>query len=189
MQEYLLKTKNHKNKFMDNNLQIIIDYLMKASISIIGVIIGYLIAKNKYVFEKTYERKSILITELYAEIVQLEFELKKYIHFIGADMQTDVLEEKIKSLNKVKTDFQKFQHKFWEVEIILNESSNKKIQEFLTKYIEITSKLSMSNIQQQLMSSDKAFDSWDKSFILFESDLLKIKNELKKDFKNNLIKK
>ncbi len=174
---------------MEIEYKLIIDYLMKGSISIAGVIVGYYIAKNKYVFEKTYDRKSILITELYAKIVQLEFELKKYIHFIGADMQADVLEKKIESLNKIKTDFQLFRHKFWEVEIILDESSNEKIKKFLEKYIEITSKLVRSNVEQQLRSHKEAFDSWDESFRLFESDLVEIKKELKKDFRNNLNKK
>ena len=172
-----------------NDFNLIIDYLMKGSISIIGVIIGYFIAKNKYVFQKTYDRKSLLITELYAQIVQLEFELKKYIHFIGADMQADILEEKIKSLNSVRTKFHRFQHKFWEVEIILEDSSIQKINIFLNKYIEIMSKLSRSNREQQSRSSDEAFDSWDESFKLFDSDLLEIKNELKEDFKNNLNQK
>ncbi len=174
---------------MENNYTTIIDFLMKGSISIIGVIVGFFIAKNKYVFEKTYDRKSILITELYAEIIRLEFELKRYIYFIGADMQANILEEKIKSLNDIKVKFQKFQHKFWEIEIILDESSNDKIETFLKKYIEITSKLSRSHISQQLESSNKAFESWDESLKLFESDLVEIKNELKKDFKNNLNKK
>ncbi len=175
---------------MENNCTtIIVDFLMKGSISIIGVIVGYFIAKNKYVFEKTYDRKSILITELYTQIVQLEFELKKYIHFIGADMQADSLEEKIKSFNDLKNKFYEFQHKFWEVEIILDDSSVRKINIFLAKYIEIMAKLSRSHVSQQLRSHDKAFDSWDESFKLFKSDLVEIKSEIKKDFKNNLNKK
>ena len=72
---------------MKSDISLIIDFLMKGSISIIGVVVGYLIAKNKYIFQKTYDQKMILITDLYKQIVSLEFELKKYMHFIGADMK------------------------------------------------------------------------------------------------------
>ncbi|MBA3047702.1 hypothetical protein KKC83_05230 [Patescibacteria group bacterium] len=81
---------------MVDNLNIIADYLMKGVISLIGVIIGYFIAQNKYIFQKTYDQKLILITELYTQIVRLEFELKKYIHFIGADMTEKSIDEKNK---------------------------------------------------------------------------------------------
>ena|SRR3989344_3390189 len=171
---------------MENDISTIIDFLMKGSISIIGVIVGYLIAKNKYIFQKTYDQKLILITDLYTQIVRLEFELKKYVHFIGADMTQESIDEKIKSLNKVKTDFQQFQHKFWEVEIILDDSSIDEIKKFLEKYIEITSKLSRSNIEQQLRAYDKAFNSWDESFKLASFDLVEIKNKLKKEFRKTL---
>lgn len=173
---------------MENNLSTIIDFLMKGSISIIGVIVGYFIAKNKYIFQKAYDQKLILITKLYTQIVRLEFELKKYIHFIGADMTEKSIDEKIKSLNKIKDDFQQFQHKFWEVEIILDDSSINEINNFLKKYIEIISKLSRSNIEQQLHEQSQAFNSWDESFKLASSDLVEIKNKLKKEFKKTLRK-
>ena len=81
---------------MENEIvKIIVNFLMNGSITIMAVIVGYFIAKNKYVFQKTYDQKSILITELYIQIVRLEFELKKYIHFIGADMSDKSIEEKI----------------------------------------------------------------------------------------------
>lgn len=171
---------------MESNLSIIVDFLMKGSISIMGVIVGYFIAKNKYIFQKIYDHKLILITDLYTQIVRLEFELKKYVHFIGADMTKESINEKIKSLNKIKDDFQKFQHKFWEVEIILDDSSINEINKFLKKYIEITSRLSKSNIEQQLCAYDASYDSWDDSFKLVSSDLVEIKNKLKNEFKKTL---
>ncbi len=171
---------------MGSDINTIIDFLMKGSISLIGVVVGYFIAKNKYIFQKTYDQKLTLITDLYAQIVRLEFELKKYVHFIGADMTQESIDEKRESLNKIKADFQKFQHKFWEVEIILDDSSVDEIKKFLEKYIEITSKLSKSNIEQQLRAHNEAFDSWDESFKLVSSDTVKIKEELKSEFRNTL---
>lgn len=173
---------------MENNISVIIDWLMGGSISIIGVVVGYFIAKNKYIFQKTYDRKLVLITDLYQQIVRLEFELKKYVHFIGAETKAESIDEKRASLNKIKTDFQQFQHKFWEVEIILDESTIKKIKPFLSKYIEITSKLSVSNISQQLGDLNQSFDGWDKGFELVSSDLVAIKNDLKKEFRKTLNK-
>jgi len=91
-------------------------------------------------------------------------------------------------LNNIKKDFQTFQHKFWEVEIILEDSSIEKINKFLQSYILITSKLSTSNISQQLRDHGQSFDNWDKSFQLVSTDLAKIKEELKNEFKSALKK-
>lgn len=59
-----------------NEISTIIDWIMRGAISIIGVAVGYFIAKDKYIFQKTYDRKLTLITDLYQQIVRLEFELK-----------------------------------------------------------------------------------------------------------------
>jgi len=129
-----------------------------------------------------------LIIDLYKEVVRLEFALKKYVHFIGAETGQDSIERKIEELNNIKRDFQTFQHKFWEVEIILEDSSIEKINKFLQFYISITSKLSVSNISQQLRDNRQSFDNWDKSFQLVSTDLAKIKEELKNEFKQALKK-
>jgi len=173
---------------MEQNFTIIIDSLMKASVFILSAALGYFIAKDKYVFQKTYDRKAVLLTELYVQIVQLEFKLKKYINDGNAGVTKNMTDENTNILDKIKIDFQKFQHKFWETEIILEEDLNKKIQDFLFKYCEITSKLSMSNTQQQRNSHGKAFNSWEDSFKLFDTDLVDIKNHLKKEFRKNLNK-
>ena len=173
---------------MESNVGIIIDWLMKGSIALIGAVVGYFIAKDKYIFQKTYDRKLSLITDLYQRVVRLEFELKKYVHFIGAETSNESIDKKRESLNKIKSDFQQFQHKFWEVEIILDEGTIEKIQSFLNKYIEITSKLSVSNMVQQSGHSDQSYvyDAWDQSFELVSSGLAQIKNDLKKEFRKTL---
>jgi|SRR3989344_3979625 len=173
---------------MENTISIIIDRLMDSSILIIGAVVGYFIAKNKYIFQKTYDRKLTLITDLYQQIVRLEFELKKYVHFVGAEINQDSIDNKREALNKIKADFQQFQHKFWEVEIILDESTIEKIQSFLSKYIGITSKLSVSNISHQLGDLNQSFDKWDESFQLISSELAQVKNELKQEFRKTLNK-
>src|SRR3989344_3856396 len=173
---------------MENNVSVIIEWLMRGSIAIIGVVVGYFIAKDKYIFQKTYDRKLNLITDLYQQIVRLEFALKKYVHFEGAETGQDSIDKKRESLNKIKTDFQQFQHKFWEVEIILDESTIGKIQSFLNTYIAITSKLSVSNRIERSGHSDQSYvyKAQDKSFEMVSSDLAQIKNELKKEFRKTL---
>jgi hypothetical protein len=168
-----------------NSLISLIRELMPIAGPIIGVIIGYFIANKKYIFQKTYDQKLICIVDLYKQIVRLEFALKEYVHFIGADMKDESINKKIESLNEIEKGFQRFQHKYWEVEIILDESSIDKIENFLKKYIEITSKLSRSNIEQQLRAHKESFDSWDESFKLVSSDLVEIKNEIKREFKKH----
>ena len=111
-----------------------ITLLINGSLGLLGVALGHFVTKHTYIFQRSYERKSDLIIDLYKEVVRLEFELKKYLHFIGADLSEESLEEKRKSLSKIKSDFQLFQHKFWEVEITLDDDVIKTIQEFLTKY-------------------------------------------------------
>lgn len=175
---------------MENDISTIIEWLMRGTTAIIGVVAGYYIAKDKYIFQKTYDRKLGLIADLYQQIVRLEFGLKRYVHFEGAETNRDSIDKKRESLNKIKDDFQRFQHKFREVEIILDESTIKKIQSFLNTYIAITSKLTVSNIVQQSDHSDQSYvhDAWNTSFELVSSDLVKIKNELKKEFRKTLKK-
>jgi len=154
--------------------------------TVIGLMVGYFIARKRYAFEKTYEQKLLCLKGLYEQVVILEFMLKKYVHFVGADMKKEVMGERIKSLNEVKDNFQKFQHKFWQEEILLDEKIIEKINNFLTKYIEITSKLTVSNIQHQQGDIKESFNNWDESFGLVKNDLSEIKNRLKKEFRKTL---
>jgi len=162
--------------------------IINGFITLLGVALGHYVTKHAHIFQKSYERKSDLIIDLYKEVVRLEFELTKYIHFTGAETGQNSINKKIEELNNIKKDFQNFQHKFWEVEIILEDNSIEKINKFLQSYISITSKLSVSNISQQLQDNEQSFDSWDKSFQLVSNDLVKIKEELKKEFKQALKK-
>lgn len=127
-----------------------------------------------------------ILCDLYEQIVRLEFEVKRYAHFEGAEMGENSIPKKIASLNLINKNFQQFQHKFWEIEIILDDSTSKKIQEFLDLYIQITTKLSSSLMSQQLRSPKESFDSWNKSFEMISSSLVELKNELKENFKEVL---
>lgn len=165
-----------------------INLLINGSLALLGVLLGHFVTKHTHIFQRSYERKSDLIIDLYKEVVRLEFALKKYVHFTGAETGQDSIDRKIEELNNIKRDFQTFQHKFWEVEIILEDSSIEKINKFLQSYISITSKLSVSNISQQLRDHGQSFDNWDTSFQLVSTDLAKIKEELKNEFKQALKK-
>lgn len=162
--------------------------LINGSLALLGVVLGHFVTKYTHIFQKNYERKSDLVIDLYKEVVRLEFELKKYVHFTGAETGKDSVEKKINELNTIKNNFQSFQHKFWEVEIILEDSTIEKINKFLQTYITITSKLSVSHISQQLGDHRESFDKWDESFKEVSGDLVKIKEDLKKEFRYALKK-
>lgn len=165
-----------------------INLLINGSLALLGVVLGHFVTKYTHIFQRSYERKSDLLIDLYKEVVRLEFALKKYVHFTGAETGEDSIQRKIEELNGIKKDFQSFQHKFWEVEIILEDDSIEKINKFLQSYIAITSKLSVSNISQQLRDHGQQFDNWDESFQLVSTDLAQIKGELKNEFKRALKK-
>ena len=165
-----------------------VNLLINGSLALLGVLLGYFVTKYTYVFQRNYERKSDLIIDLYKEVVRLEFELKKYVHFTGAEIGKDSVERKISELNIIKSNFHSFQHKFWAVEIILEEGTIEKINKFLQTYITITSKLSASHISQQLGDHGQSFDKWDESFSVVSGDLIKIKEDLKKEFRHALKK-
>lgn len=160
-----------------------INLLINGFLTLFGVALGHYVTKHTHISQKRYERKSDLIIDLYKEVVRLEFALKKYVHFTGAATGQDSINKKIEELDNIKRDFQTFQHKFWEIEIILEDSSIEKINKFLQSYISITSKLSVSNISQQLRERGQSFDNWDESFQLVSTELVKIKEELKNEFK------
>ena len=165
-----------------------INLLINGPLALLGVVLGHFVTKHTHIFQKNYERKSDLVIDLYKEVVKLEFELKKYVHFTGAETGKDSVEKKINELNITKSNFQSFQHKFWEVEIILEDSTIEKINKFLQIYIAITSNLSVSHITQQLGEYRQSFDKWNESFRAVSGDLVKIKEDLKKEFRRALKK-
>jgi hypothetical protein len=166
--------------------QIPIDLLVNGIFPLIGVWLGYFVTKNSHIFQRSYDRKSDLLIDLYKEVVKLEFALKKYVHFTGAETGQYSIERKIEELNNIKKDFNAFQNKFWEVEIILDNNIVEKINQFRETYISITSKLVISNISQQQRDYKQSFDGWDKSFELVRTDLAEIKEGLKSEFKRAL---
>lgn len=154
--------------------------------AVIGIFVGYFISTRRYAFEKIYDLKLVCLRDFFKRVVQLKFILDEYLYFIGADTKEGSIDKRIESLNKIKGNFQEFQHKFWEEEIILDEGTADQIDVFLKKYIIITSKLSAANIAIQLRDNEQAFKDWDESFKLASSDLVKIKDILKDEFRRTL---
>jgi len=135
--------------------------IITSLLAIAGTVVGYYIGVKKYTFEKTYDQKLLCIINLYKQVVRLEFGIRRYVN-----------QGQREELDGIKTAFQKFQHKFWEIEIILDESSIEKINKFRNKHLEITSKLSGSSHDESLYSDI--------------SNLVKVKDELKKEFRKTL---
>src|SRR3990167_475477 len=85
-----------------------INLLVNGSLALLSVVLGHFVTKHTHIFQRSYERKSDLIIDLYKEVVRLEFALKKYVHFTGAETGQDSIERKIEELNDIKRDFQTF---------------------------------------------------------------------------------
>jgi len=166
--------------------QIPISLLVNGLFSLVGVWLGYFVTKNSHIFQRSYDRKSDLLIDLYKEVVKLEFALKKYVHFTGAETGQESSDKKTKELNNIKNNFNTFQHKFWEVEIILDDNIIGKINKFRDIYIDIISKLTTSNYSKQLQDHSQSFDYWEKSFELVRTSLAEIKESLKSEFKRAL---
>jgi len=164
----------------------IIYFLIISSITIIGVVVGYLFRKQEYASQKIYDRKFEYLLNFYRDINDLIFSVNEYVHFVGADMTKENRQEKIYSMNKIKKSFQQFQHTFWSGEVILDDSTAERINNFLNKYIEITSQLRVSHISQQLRDDETAFRKWDESFQSVNEELPKIKKQIKAEFKESL---
>jgi len=167
---------------------LIINSLMNLAVAILGVIAGFYIGNQNYKSQRIYDKKLLYLGELYEKIVKLEFEIKRYAHFEGASSDPNLVEEKNVLLNKLKENFQIFQHRFWEIEIFLDDNIVLKINEFIKLYIDITSKLTSSLVSQRLHSPQEAFDSWEESFKKITSDLSNLKSNLKDNFKKSLVK-
>lgn len=171
----------------NNDLLVLIgNFLISTGGMTIGLFVGFIFGVRKYVLEKVYDKKSEEIIDLYKCVVNLDVNLRKYIVTIGADGSEDSLGEKKKALNKIQGDFFKFQRKFWEAEIILDDQTIQKVNKFIEVFININSKLFVANVCQQ--QRDKWFKGWDDSYKLVSKDLIEIREELKKEFKKTLIK-
>ncbi len=171
-----------QSKFMGENIINVLNVIF-------GFIVGYYLSTKRHVFEKVYDQKLLCMVDLYKQIIRVEFALRRYVHFTGAETEKESSEKRIEELNEVKRSFQKFQHKFWEMEILLDDNSVVQIEKFNKTYIAITSKLSVSNINQQLGDAQQSYDYWNKSFETVSRDLAEIKDKIKREFKKTLKKR
>src|SRR3989344_4008129 len=151
--------------------------------SIAGTLLGYYLATSRHAFEKVYDRKLDCLAGFYKEVVNLEFILRHYATFTGAEHTPESIDKKRQELVEIENKLHKFQFSFWENEIILDDSTAVAINQFLTKYIEAFSKLLMSARAQKQNQDNTAYEFWDRSYELVFTDLKGIKDELKEDFR------
>lgn len=163
------------------------EILMQLTINILGILITalltYYFAKQRYTFEKLYDRKLLYIEEIYSKIISLENELKKYIYTTGAEMNAESLDKKRQEINIVQNKLFNLQNFFWEKEIILEEKTTEVIQSFLDCSIETISKLRVSLLSQSNYDPKTSFDYWDKAAQVMKDKFKNAKEQLKKDFK------
>ena len=72
---------------MPIEIQIIVNILS----ILITAILTYYFSKQRYTFEKLFDRKSTYLEEIYGRIISLEKDLKKYILTTGAEMKRESL--------------------------------------------------------------------------------------------------
>ena len=176
------------NNFMESSTKEIITQIFFGILPIIGTVIGlfvgYLVARKRYAFEKIYEQKLICLKELYKQIVNLEFMIKKHIN--SNDNLEKTANEKMESLNKFKSSFEEFQYKFREMEIMLEEDNVDEIEKLVDVYNKIIPRLTASIFQGQVDKDYQSDENWKSSFELIYSDLVKAKINLKKEFRKTL---
>ena len=152
--------------------------------TVIGLLVGYFVARKRYAFEKIYEQKLICLKDLYKQIVNLEFMIKRHIN--SNDNSEKTANEKMESLNKFKSDFEEFQHKFREMEIMLEKDNIDKIEKFVDVCNETISKLTTSIFQGQVGKDYQSEENWKSGFELIYSDLAKAKINLKEEIRKTL---
>ena len=99
-------------KIVFKNMETTINLLINGSLTLFGVALGHYVTKHTHIFQRSYERKSDLIIDPYKEVVRLEFALKKYVHFTGAETGQDSIERKIEELNNIKKTSRLFSTNF-----------------------------------------------------------------------------
>lgn len=159
------------------------DQVITGLLTIGGTLLGYNLALSRHTFERVYDRKLDCLAKFYKEVVNLEFILRRYVTFTGADHSPESIEKKRSELIEIENKLHKFQFAFWENEIILDDSTAVAVNQFLTKYIEVFSKLLTSARIQKENQNNIAHEYWDKSYDLVFKDLRGIKDALKEDFR------
>ncbi|MCK4744529.1 hypothetical protein KAS41_00500 [Candidatus Parcubacteria bacterium] len=151
---------------------------------IIGIFVGHRLSIKKYAFEKVYEQKLICLKELYKQIVNLEFMIKKYIN--SNDNPEKTAKEKMKSLDKFKSSFGEFKDKFREMEIMLEKDNVDKIEKFVDVCNETIFELTASIYKGQVGKDYQSEENWKSGFELIYPDLVKAKINLREEFRKTL---
>lgn len=149
---------------------------------LITAILTYYFAKQRYTFEKLFDRKSVCLEEMYGKIISLEKDLNKYIQTTGSMITKDSLASRQKEIKPIQNKFFELQEYFWKKEIILNESSVTAMQSFIDTSINILSKLQTSIISQSINDYKTSQEQWDSAYRVMKDKLADVKQQLKKDF-------
>ena len=159
--------------------------IIGAIIALINILIGYYISNSKHAFKKIYELKLKNVMSLYGCLVKLDDLLNKYVLIDGPIMNKEYKDNKIDSFNDVFKEFNTFRNKYRDMEIIFDEDTNVIINDFINEFVKITAKLAVSNKLQEMEDFNEAVKFFDNAIELLPS-LIKIKDELKKEFKRTL---
>lgn len=167
---------------MTTEIQIIINVLS----ILLSAYLAYYFTKQRYTFEKLYDKKLNCLEEIYGKVISLEKDLKKYVFTTGAELNKESLLKKREEISPIQDKFFQLQEFFWNKEIILDESSVLAIQSFIDTSIEVLSKLKVSIISQGNNDANTSYEMWDNAFKAIEEKLAKAKSLLKEDFRKKI---
>jgi len=165
-------------------IQLIINIL----VILITALLTYYFAKQRYTFEKLHDRKLISLEEIYAKIISLEKDLKKYIYTTGSSPDIQSLSTKSSELSIVKDKFFDLQDFFWKKEIIIADASTSIVQSFIDISIETISQLEASIVSQSIHDPATSRGQWQEAYQIMETKLKKSKEQLKEEFKDTVKK-
>ncbi len=168
------------------HIQIIISM---ASI-LLAAFLSYYFSKRKYNYEKLFDKKLVYLEKIYSKVVSLEKDLNKYIITIGGSTQKSDFEEKKEEVEKLRKSFFDLQEFFWKKQIILEDSSVKAIQDFISLFIEKLGKLSSSLISESIGDNKVSREQWESvmNSVCIEDEFKIVKKRLEDDFRKTIKK-
>ncbi len=155
---------------------------------LLTALVTYYFAKQRYVFERLHDRKLVYLEEIYAKIISLEKDLKKYIFTTGGRTDWQSLSIKKEEILPIESKFFDLQDFFRIKEIILTDESASMVQSFLDLSIKTISELKASIVSQSINDPKTSYEQWREAFQMMESKLNESKRQLKEDFKKTIKK-
>lgn len=165
-----------------------ISILINSIVTLSGVLLAYYFAKRRYFYEKLFDKKLVVLEEIYGKVIFIEENIKKYIYTVGANPTMESLPQKREEILLIQNKLLELRDYFQKKEILLNEDSVSVIKYFIDLSIKVIAELGASIISQNLRDSEIFRNQFNNGRSLMENELSKVKSQLKDDFKKTIKK-